>query len=65
MTLGELRTHFISLKQYEPTDLNMLLDFAGQRYLQGSICISEYRSVIRELEAYGATKPDYNTGLSN
>ncbi len=59
MTLGELRTIFFGMKQYEPSDMNELLDFAGQIYLKGKICVSEYRNLIRELEATGARKPDY------
>lgn len=49
----------MSLKQYEPEDTNELLDFAQQRYLQGEICVLQYRNLIRELEAIGAKKPDY------
>ncbi|MBO9128203.1 YppF family protein [Bacillus sp. 165] len=59
MTLGELRTIFFGMKQYEPANINELLDFAGQIYLKGNICLSKYRNLIRELEATGATKPDY------
>lgn len=64
MKLGELRSQFISLRQYEP-DLNMLLDFARQGYLHGSICISDYRNIIRELEEIGATKPDFSDSVTS
>ncbi|MDG4656140.1 YppF family protein [Ectobacillus antri] len=59
MTLGELRTLFIGLKQYEPVDSNELLDFARQSYLKGELALVQYRDMIRELEALGAKKPDY------
>ncbi|MFX3622778.1 MAG: YppF family protein [Ectobacillus sp.] len=59
MTLGELRKIFVAMKQYEPEDINELLDFAQQCYLKGEICLSQYRNLIRELEATGAKKPDY------
>jgi hypothetical protein len=57
MILGELRMIFVGVKQYEPNDVNELLDFARQRYLQGQIGLAQYRNVIRELEAIGAKKP--------
>ncbi|MFP3122972.1 MULTISPECIES: YppF family protein [Bacillaceae] len=59
MTLGELRTVFVGVRQYEPTETNELLDFVQQRYVMGEICILQYRDLIRELEAMGARKPDY------
>ncbi|WP_028402743.1 YppF family protein [Ectobacillus panaciterrae] len=59
MTLGELRIIFVGIKQYEPADMNELLDFAGQRYLRGEMGLAQYRNVVRELEAIGAKKPDY------
>lgn len=59
MTLGELRTIFVGIRQYEPSETNELLDFVQQRYLMGEICILQYRNLIRELEAIGARKPDY------
>lgn len=59
MTLGELRVIFVGIRQYEPEDLNELLDFARQRYLIGDICLVQYRNVIRELEAIGAKNPDF------
>lgn len=37
--------------------MNELLDFARYHYLEGKICISEYRTLTRELETIGATKP--------
>ncbi|WP_020059561.1 YppF family protein [Bacillus sp. 123MFChir2] len=61
MMLGDLKQEFVVKKGYEPEDLNELLDFARHYYLQGKICLLEYRSVIRELETIGATKPTYET----
>ncbi|ENQ3104638.1 YppF-like protein [Bacillus sp. 491mf] len=61
MVLGDLKQEFVIKKGYEPEDLNELLDFARNSYLKGKICLSEYRSIIRELETIGATKPTYET----
>lgn len=61
MVLGDLKQDFFEKKGYEPEDLNELLDFARHSYLQGKICLSQYRSVTRELETIGATKPAYET----
>jgi hypothetical protein len=55
----ELKMNFISLKNYEPADVNELLDFARQIYLRGQMTIAQYRDIIRELEAAGAYTPHY------
>jgi len=57
MNTADLKLNFIAKKDYEPSTLNELLDFAVQTYIQGKITISEYRNLIRELEAAGATRP--------
>ena len=44
-------------KGYYTENVNELLDFARHWYLEGKICISDYRTVIKELEINGATKP--------
>jgi hypothetical protein len=59
MNVLELRNKFIATKNYEPIDANELLDFARKTYLRGEITISEYRNIVRDLEAQGAQKPDY------
>ncbi|MCZ0754491.1 YppF family protein [Anoxybacillus sp. J5B_2022] len=58
MNATELKNKFIATKNYEPTDLNELLDFARQLYLRGEITISQYRDITRELELAGAYKPE-------
>jgi YppF-like protein len=57
MTLLELKNKFISLKSFEPSDHNQLMDFLQQNYLKGEISIQHYRELIRELEMFGAYKP--------
>jgi len=57
MNTADLKLNFIEKKDYEPSTLDELLDFAVQTYIQGKITISEYRNLIRELEAAGATRP--------
>jgi hypothetical protein len=59
MNACELKMKFIAVRNYEPADVNELLDFARQAYLRGQISIAEYRDIIRELETLGAHKPDY------
>lgn len=57
MLVHELKLKFSQTKNYEPVDDNELLDFAGLCYICGQISINEYRTIIKELEAQGATKP--------
>ena len=57
MTLQELKNKFISRKSFEPTDLNQLMDFLQQNYLNDEITIQHYRALIKELELFGACKP--------
>jgi hypothetical protein len=59
MNMAELKNKFIAVKNYEPADINELLDFARHMYLRGEITIAEYRDLARELELAGAYKPDY------
>ncbi|MFC4182784.1 YppF family protein [Saccharococcus thermophilus] len=58
MNMAELKNKFIAVKNYEPVDVNELLDFARQMYLRGEITIAEYRDLSRDLELAGAYKPD-------
>ncbi|MGQ0516987.1 YppF family protein, partial [Bacillus sp. D-CC] len=46
---------------YCTENVNELLDFARHWYLEGKICISDYRTLIKELEINGATKPSTMT----
>ncbi|MGN4423705.1 YppF family protein [Bacillus cereus group sp. MYBK30-1] len=57
MVLGDLKQAFSQKKGYCTENPNELLDFARHCYLEGKICISDYRTLIRELEINGATKP--------
>ncbi|KFN03249.1 hypothetical protein D0U04_02875 [Bacillus clarus] len=57
MVLGDLKQVFSEKKGYCTENMNELLDFARHCYLEGKICISDYRTLIRELEINGATKP--------
>lgn len=57
MILGELKQAFSVKKGYVPENMDELLDFARHHYLDGKICLSEYRTLIRELEVYGAKIP--------
>jgi YppF-like protein len=59
MNMAELKNKFIAVKNYEPTHVNELLDFARHMYLRGEITIAQYRDLARELELAGADKPDY------
>lgn len=58
MNATELKNKFITTKNYEPSDLNELLDFARQVYLRSEITIAQYRDITRELELAGAYKPE-------
>ncbi|WP_199425914.1 YppF family protein [Thermaerobacillus caldiproteolyticus] len=60
MNIAEFKHKFIASKNYKPTDMNELLDFARQVYLRGEITIAEYRDIARELEKAGACKPDFS-----
>lgn len=64
MILGDLKRAFVQKKGYQAQDENELLDFARQQYLEGKICISEYRKLTQELETNGATKPAYTIAES-
>jgi hypothetical protein len=59
MNMAELKNKFTAVKNYEPADVNELLDFARRMYLRGEITIAQYRDLARELELAGADKPDY------
>ena len=54
-----------SQKGYYTENVNELLDFARHWYLEGKICISDYRTLIKELEINGATKPTTMTEDKN
>lgn len=60
MMLGELKQVFSMKKGYVPENMDELLDFARHHYLEGKICLSDYRNLIRELEINGAKTPAEN-----
>ncbi|HDR7792622.1 TPA: YppF family protein [Bacillus luti] len=57
MVLEDLKQAFSQKKGYYTESANELLDFARHCYLEGKLCISDYRTLIKELEIKGATKP--------
>jgi hypothetical protein len=59
MTLQELKHKFVTQKEYEAENVNELMDFLQICYVKGSITISIYRNLIKELELLGAKKPEY------
>ena len=58
MLIYELRNKFVTLKDYEPTN-DELLDFARQNYLHGVLDILEFRNLIYTLEKAGAQFPEF------
>ncbi|CAM4101424.1 hypothetical protein BAMA_14250 [Bacillus manliponensis] len=60
MMLRELKQAFLMKKGYVPESMDELLDFARHHYLSGKICLSDYRTLIRELEISGAKIPEEN-----
>ena len=58
MNIHELKMKFSQIRDYATEDANELLDFAKKAYIYNEISIIAYRSLVRELEALGATIPD-------
>lgn len=54
MNLETLMQEFFGKKEYKPQNLDELLDFLQQYYVNGKISILEYGNLYRELEAQGA-----------
>lgn len=61
MSVHELKQMFTQIKNYDPSDANELLDFAGQCYICGQISIIDYRNIVKILEENGATKPIFSS----
>jgi hypothetical protein len=61
MTLEDVINKFIEVKQNQPSNVDELLDFIQTRYLRDELCIVNYRSLFKELDAKGAKKPNYYT----
>ncbi|EIJ78639.1 hypothetical protein PB1_13814 [Bacillus methanolicus PB1] len=58
MNIHELKMKFGQTRDYITENVNQLLDFAKKAYIHNEISITEYRNLVRELEALGATIPD-------
>lgn len=63
MNIRDLQSLFINKRNYQNENVNELMDFAKVTYLHNEISISEYRHLVRELEALGAENPDQHTFL--
>jgi len=59
MTLEDLISKFIQMKNHKPLHVNDLLDFIQQNYVQNKLTIDQYRSLFKELTDRGAMKPEY------
>ncbi|AIE60504.1 YppF family protein [Bacillus methanolicus] len=58
MNIHELKMKFGQKRDYTTENVNQLLDFAKKAYIHNEISINDYRNLVRELEALGATIPD-------
>ncbi|MBY0122630.1 YppF family protein [Bacillus sp. S/N-304-OC-R1] len=59
MNVHELTMKFLQMRNYSPENVNELLDFTKKAYIHNDICITDYRKLVRELEAQGAEVPDF------
>lgn len=57
MNVHELKHKFYQCREYNTDNVNELLDYAKKVYINNEISISEYRNLVRELEAQGAVEP--------
>jgi hypothetical protein len=64
MNIHELKNLFIQKRNYCYENVNELMDFAKMTYIQNEISISEYRHLVRELEALGAEIPEEQSSFS-
>jgi hypothetical protein len=58
MNIHELKIIFSQKRAFFTENANQLLDFAKKAYIHNEISINDYRNLLRELEALGATIPD-------
>ncbi|WNS73992.1 YppF family protein [Bacillus sp. DTU_2020_1000418_1_SI_GHA_SEK_038] len=58
MNVHELAMKFFQMRNYSPESVNELLDFTKKSYIHNDICITDYRNLVRELEAQGAEVPE-------
>lgn len=59
MYVHDLKEKFSIHKHYSTEDVNELLDFAKKAYISNEISTSQYKKLVRELEAQGAQSPDH------
>lgn len=57
MLVHELQEKFSIYKNYVTDDVNELLDFAKKAYISNEISLTQYKSLVRELESQGAKIP--------
>ncbi|WP_121612047.1 YppF family protein [Mesobacillus foraminis] len=58
MNVHELKIMFSQARDYTPSHVNELLDFAKKAYVYNEISFKEYRCLVRELELQGAEFPE-------
>ena len=58
MDMNTLKELFFQNRRQRPECANELRDYARNLYIQNDITAAEFRSLIRELEAEGATVPE-------
>lgn len=59
MYVHDLKEKFSNHRQYSTEDVNELLDFAKKAYISNEISTSQYKKLVRELEAQGAQLPKH------
>ncbi|WP_182480549.1 YppF family protein [Peribacillus asahii] len=58
MLVEDLIHQFKLVKDKNPLDVNELLDYIQKSYIDGELCIVEYKKLFFELNKRGAQKPD-------
>ncbi|USK72319.1 YppF family protein [Peribacillus asahii] len=54
----DLIQQFKLVKDKNPLDVNELLDYIQKSYIDGELCIVEYKKLFFELDKRGAQKPE-------
>ncbi|MEH6948580.1 YppF family protein [Bacillus sp. JJ634] len=58
MLVEDLIHQFKLVKDKNPLDVNELLDYIQKIYIDGELCIVEYKKLFFELDKRGAQKPE-------
>ena len=58
MLVEDLIQQFKLVKDKNPLDVNELLDYIQKSYIDGELCIVEYKKLFFELDKRGAQKPE-------